>query len=69
MTHPLPPSWDVTEGGPHAGAADWGGAIAWRVAAWYPEAVEKLVIMAGPHPRLFRRNMDAAQKVKCAHIP
>ena len=45
---------------------DWGGAIVWKVAAWYPEVVEKLVVMAGPHPKLFLKNMDAAQKKKCA---
>ena len=45
--------------------ADWGGAIVWRVAMWYPEVIEKLVVMAGPHPDLFRRNLDADQKRKC----
>ena len=29
---------------------DWGGAIAWQVAMWDPELVEKLVILSTPHP-------------------
>lgn len=29
---------------------DWGGVVAWRLAMDYPEAVEKLVVMNGPHP-------------------
>jgi len=31
-------------------AHDWGGAVAWRLAMDYPEAVEKLVVMNAPHP-------------------
>ncbi len=46
--------------------SDWGGAIVWRVAMWYPEVIEKLVVMAGPHPNLFMSNMDADQKRRCA---
>jgi pimeloyl-ACP methyl ester carboxylesterase len=34
---------------------DWGAAIAWRVAQDFPERVEKLVIMNGPHPSVMRR--------------
>ncbi len=49
-----------------ADLADWGGAIVWRVAMWYPEVIEKLVVMAGPHPNLFMTNMDADQKRRCA---
>ena len=37
----------------------------WRVAMWYPEVVEKLIVMAGPHPQLFLNNMDADQKKRC----
>lgn len=34
---------------------DWGGAIAWQVAMWRPELVEKLVVLSTPHPLgLFR---------------
>lgn len=34
---------------------DWGGAIAWQVAMWRPDLVEKLVVLSTPHPLgLFR---------------
>lgn len=38
-------------------AHDWGGAIAWNVAAWHPERVERLVILNAPHPLTFLREL------------
>uniref|UniRef100_A0A9J2PR85 AB hydrolase-1 domain-containing protein n=3 Tax=Ascaris TaxID=6251 RepID=A0A9J2PR85_ASCLU len=32
---------------------DWGASIAWKVAAEYPEVVEKLIVLNCPHPRVF----------------
>ncbi|GEO05010.1 AB hydrolase superfamily protein YfhM [Adhaeribacter aerolatus] len=32
---------------------DWGGAVAWAVAAQYPKLLEKLVILNMPHPEVF----------------
>lgn len=46
-------------------AHDWGGAIAWAYAAQYPQTLEKLVIVNGPHPTIFARelaNNPAQQK-------
>ena len=35
-------------------AHDWGGALAWVFAMAYPEALEKLIIINAPHPKIFR---------------
>jgi pimeloyl-ACP methyl ester carboxylesterase len=32
---------------------DWGGVVAWYVAAYHPERVARLVIVNAPHPTLF----------------
>lgn len=36
---------------------DWGGAIAWSVAMYRPDIVDKLVILNLPHPRGMRREL------------
>lgn len=36
---------------------DWGGAIAWQVAIWRPDLVERLVVLSTPHPRGFIREL------------
>ncbi len=40
---------------------DWGGMVAWMVAAMEPELVGQLVVVAAPHPALFLRNADLMQ--------
>lgn len=42
-------------------AHDWGGAIAWNVAAWHPERVEKLVIVNAPHAVTFARELATSE--------
>lgn len=38
---------------------DWGGAIAWQVALWRPDLVERLIVLSTPHPNgLFRELRD-----------
>lgn len=32
---------------------DWGGVVAWYLAAFHPEAVEKLVVLNAPHPNAY----------------
>ncbi len=36
---------------------DWGGVIAWDLAARYPGAVDKLIVMNAPHPKAFMREI------------
>jgi pimeloyl-ACP methyl ester carboxylesterase len=36
---------------------DWGGAVAWSVAAQYPQLLEKLVILNMPHPEVFHKHL------------
>ncbi len=51
-------------------AHDWGGAIAWNLAAQHPECVEKLVILNAPHPVLFARELaeNADQQAASAYM-
>jgi pimeloyl-ACP methyl ester carboxylesterase len=34
---------------------DWGGIVAWMFAMYYPERLDKLVILDAPHPLVFER--------------
>ena len=54
----------------HLIAHDWGGAIAWPLAAFYPQLIEKLVIINAAHPSTFTREMitNPVQRAKSAYI-
>jgi len=41
----------------HLAGHDWGGVVAWQVAAREPAFVKSLIIMNAPHPTLFARNL------------
>jgi epoxide hydrolase 4 len=41
----------------HLVGHDWGGVIAWVVAARHPELIDRLVILNAPHPALYRERI------------
>jgi pimeloyl-ACP methyl ester carboxylesterase len=47
-------------------AHDWGGALAWGLAAAYPQYVEKLIIINSPHPATFARELLHNQQQQAA---
>jgi epoxide hydrolase 4 len=42
----------------HVVGHDWGGIIAWRLAACHPNLVRTLTILNAPHPSAFRRELQ-----------
>ena len=38
----------------HVVGHDWGGAVAWAVAAWHPDRVGALTVLSTPHPAALR---------------
>lgn len=42
---------------------DWGGVIAWHLAALEPEVVRKLVILNAPHPQLYLEAIKTAKQL------
>ncbi|MBC7699039.1 alpha/beta hydrolase [Aquabacterium sp.] len=51
-------------------AHDWGGAIAWGLAAMAPQMMERLVILNAPHPALFMQALrhDPAQQAASEYM-
>lgn len=47
-------------------AHDWGGAVAWGLAARYPEVLQHLVIINSPHPATFLRELQTNPKQQAA---
>lgn len=51
-------------------AHDWGGAVAWTVAAQHPSLMEQLIILNAPHPGPFQRELahNPAQQAASAYM-
>ena len=49
---------------------DWGGLLAWRLAATHPELVKKLAILNAPHPAAYRETLrrDPLQWFRSAYV-
>ncbi|WP_376093525.1 alpha/beta fold hydrolase [Roseomonas sp. CCTCC AB2023176] len=49
---------------------DWGGIVAWAVAAWHPDLVRCLVVMDAPHPDTFTAAMirHPTQALRSAYV-
>ncbi|MHA3700602.1 alpha/beta fold hydrolase [Jatrophihabitans sp. YIM 134969] len=48
----------------HLVGHDWGGAIAWSLAARHPELLHSLTVLSTPHPLAFRSGMLRGQALK-----
>ncbi|MBP6902323.1 MAG: alpha/beta hydrolase [Burkholderiaceae bacterium] len=51
-------------------AHDWGGGVAWNLAALRPDLIRRLVILNSPHPATFQRELlhSAAQREASAYM-
>ncbi|MDW5444090.1 alpha/beta fold hydrolase [Polaromonas sp. SM01] len=47
-------------------AHDWGGAVAWNIAATLPQLMKKLVIINSPHPGTFLRELQHSPSQQAA---
>ena len=47
-------------------AHDWGGALAWNLAAQRPELIRRLLIVNSPHPATFLRELRASREQQAA---
>ena len=48
----------------HVAGHDWGGVVAWWTAMLHPEAVERLVVINAPHPRIFARELKKLRQMR-----
>lgn len=60
-----------TEAGPSGKAAavvahDWGGALAWALAAQHPSCMDRLTIINAPHPATFVRELQRSAEQQAA---
>jgi pimeloyl-ACP methyl ester carboxylesterase len=53
----------------HVVGHDWGGAVAWALAARHPERVRTLTAVSTPHPRAMARSLAGTQLLRSSYIP
>jgi pimeloyl-ACP methyl ester carboxylesterase len=53
----------------HLAGHDWGGAVAWALAARHPERVRTLTAVSTPHPRAMARSLAGTQLLRSSYIP
>ena len=72
LDQPLTPTLLPHRGGPLEAliAHDWGGAVAWNLAAQQPQWMKRLVIINSPHPATFLRELQhsPAQQAASAYM-
>ncbi|MCA1572639.1 MAG: alpha/beta hydrolase [Chloroflexi bacterium] len=47
----------------HVVGHDWGGVVAWALAGWHPDLVDRLVILNAPHPDDYRRGLKSPKQL------
>jgi pimeloyl-ACP methyl ester carboxylesterase len=52
----------------HVVGHDWGGAVAWRLAADAPESLSTATVVATPHPRALVRSMFGVQALRSWYV-
>jgi pimeloyl-ACP methyl ester carboxylesterase len=52
----------------HLVGHDWGGAVAWALAARHPERVRSLTVVSTPHPGAFRRSLLGTQLLRSGYM-
>ncbi len=52
------------DGRAHVVGHDWGGVIAWELAARHPEVIDRLAVLNAPHPKAFERELRTADQLR-----
>jgi epoxide hydrolase 4 len=54
----------------HVVGHDWGGIVAWTLAGYHPEAVDRLIILNAPHLDVYARKVwRTSQAFRSAYVP
>lgn len=48
----------------HIVGHDWGGVVAWQMPVHYPELVDRLAVLNGPHPGAFLRELSTFDQLR-----